>query len=241
MPNEIPERTQCCVQGRNEVRWRLGQEANLVPRGRTWDISEVNVVYWRKYLWHCWDFSAYPAVIRRPHSDSAPGVLCPPCHPSLRSWLRYATFQLKDGRAISTEIRPSVRPVARMEQQGGQQPEGRAKNQKGATHFKNTVLDVRSNRLAKREMGGTDLKWGGRAPLTPSLATALPSMQSRNNCLTIDKAVKTAVSFLLNDVDMGVRRMFFRKCNVEILLILSGYWLCSANGHSQNALPFLSH
>jgi len=35
----------------------------------------------------------------------------------------------------------------------------------GGPHFKNTVLDVCSNQGAKREMGGTDFKWGGRAPL----------------------------------------------------------------------------
>jgi len=42
-----------------------------------------------------------------------------------------------------------------------------AKNQKGEAHFKNTVLDISSNQGAKREMGGTDFKWGGRAPLAP--------------------------------------------------------------------------
>jgi len=36
---------------------------------------------------------------------------------------------------------------------GGQKPEG-------GLHFKNTVLDVCSNQGAKREMGGTDFKWG---------------------------------------------------------------------------------
>ena len=36
------------------------------PHVRTWDLSETNVLYWRKYLWNCWDFSASPAVIRRP-------------------------------------------------------------------------------------------------------------------------------------------------------------------------------
>jgi len=49
------------ARGRKQV-WR--------PHVRTWDVSEVNVVYWRKYLWHCWDFSAPPAVIRRTRSDS---------------------------------------------------------------------------------------------------------------------------------------------------------------------------
>jgi len=28
------------------------------PRVRTYGLSEANVLYWRKYLWHCWDFSA---------------------------------------------------------------------------------------------------------------------------------------------------------------------------------------
>jgi len=56
---------------------------------------------------------------------------------------------------------------------GSQKPEGGAKNQKGGPHFKNTVLNVCNNQGVKREMGGTDFKWGGRAPLAPSLATAL--------------------------------------------------------------------
>ena len=46
---------------------------------RTWGLSEANVLHWRKYLWHCWYFSGPPAVIRRPHSDSAPWELCSPC------------------------------------------------------------------------------------------------------------------------------------------------------------------
>jgi len=43
---------------------------------------------------------------------------------------------------------------------GGQKPEGRV-------HFKNTVLDVCSNREAKRETGGADFQWGSRPPLPP--------------------------------------------------------------------------
>jgi len=45
------------------------------PHVRTWGLSEAYVLYWRKYLWHCWAFSAPHAVIR----DSVPGELCPPC------------------------------------------------------------------------------------------------------------------------------------------------------------------
>jgi len=35
------------------------------------------VLYWRQYLWYCWDFSASSTVIWRPHSDSAPGKYFP--------------------------------------------------------------------------------------------------------------------------------------------------------------------
>ena len=49
------------------------------PHVRTSGHSEAYVLYWRKYLWHCWAFSAPHAVIRRPHADSARGELCPPC------------------------------------------------------------------------------------------------------------------------------------------------------------------
>jgi len=41
------------------------------PHGRIWVLSKANLLYWKKYLWHCWDFSAPPAVIRRPRNDSA--------------------------------------------------------------------------------------------------------------------------------------------------------------------------
>jgi len=44
---------------------------------RTWGLSEANALYWRKYLWHCWSFSAPHAVISRPHGDSAIGELFP--------------------------------------------------------------------------------------------------------------------------------------------------------------------
>jgi len=73
----------CCkihhTQGHNEARWRPWQETNLASRVRTWCLSEPNALYWRKYLWHCWDFSSPPC------SDSAPGELC------LFALLRYAS------------------------------------------------------------------------------------------------------------------------------------------------------
>jgi len=55
-----------------------GQKQVWRPHVRTWGLSEANVLYWSKYLRHCWDFSAPPAVIWCPHSASAPGELCPP-------------------------------------------------------------------------------------------------------------------------------------------------------------------
>jgi len=61
------------TQGRNEVRWHQGQEASLAPPcSNQWGLSEANALNWRKYLWHCWDFSApaqrfgAPVVIWRP-------------------------------------------------------------------------------------------------------------------------------------------------------------------------------
>jgi len=35
---------------------------------RTWSLSEENLLYWRKCLWHCWDFWASPLVILCPLS-----------------------------------------------------------------------------------------------------------------------------------------------------------------------------
>jgi len=46
---------------------------------RTWGLSEENVLWWRKYLWHCWAFLR-PIVIRRS------GNCAPVAHP-LRPWV----------------------------------------------------------------------------------------------------------------------------------------------------------
>jgi len=45
------------VRSKNQV-WR--------PNFRTWGLSAANVLYWKKYLWHCWDLPAPSAVIGRP-------------------------------------------------------------------------------------------------------------------------------------------------------------------------------
>jgi len=51
-----------CAQGRNEVRWPRGKRKIWRPQVWTWDLSEAIVLYWRKYWWHCWDFSSPPTV-----------------------------------------------------------------------------------------------------------------------------------------------------------------------------------
>jgi len=75
------------VQGRNEVRWRPARKPVWRPHVRTWGLSEANSLYWRKCMWHCWDFSAPSAVIRRSLQWLGAGELLPPC-PSLVTPLR---------------------------------------------------------------------------------------------------------------------------------------------------------
>ena len=68
---------------------RGGTRLNGVPMFDvwTWGISEANVLYWRKYLWHFWNFSAHSAVIWRPIVIRCPGN-CPPFSPSLHPWMQ---------------------------------------------------------------------------------------------------------------------------------------------------------
>ena len=59
---------------------------------RTWGLSEANVLFRKKFLWHCCDFLGL-------RSDLASGELCPPA-PSLRLW-RYA---IKIGKFSENEL-----------------------------------------------------------------------------------------------------------------------------------------
>jgi len=80
-------------QGRSQVSWRPAQESSLAPHVRAWGLSEANGLYWRKYLWHFWDFSAPPIVIRRPWNCAPPRyapalnaillLILIPCRPKL--------------------------------------------------------------------------------------------------------------------------------------------------------------
>ena len=59
-------------------------------------LSQANVLYWRKYLWLCWDFPALHAVIRPPPRWFGARELCPlapPCYapgkrPHFQAWTR---------------------------------------------------------------------------------------------------------------------------------------------------------
>jgi len=64
------------VQGRNDVRWRLGQETSLAPPCSNLRSFGSKCTVLKKCLWQCCDFWP-PAVIRRPGN-------CTPLLPSLR-------------------------------------------------------------------------------------------------------------------------------------------------------------
>ena len=66
----LPDRHVCRGVTRLDGAW--GKKQVWRPHVQTWGLSEANVLRWRKYLWHCWDFSAPQAVIRRHCSNLAP-------------------------------------------------------------------------------------------------------------------------------------------------------------------------
>ena len=78
-----------------------GARSNLAYPCSNLRLLEANVLYWRQYLWHCWDFSAPSAVIwRRPQSFGGPIVIrcprsCDPLpSPSLRPCCQRNQIQL---------------------------------------------------------------------------------------------------------------------------------------------------
>jgi len=77
-------------QGCKEVRWRPGQEVSLAPPCSNLRSYGTNCTVVKKVLATLLRLFGALTVIRRPHSDSAPGELCPSWPPSLRpclSWL----------------------------------------------------------------------------------------------------------------------------------------------------------
>ena len=65
------------AEGKKQV-WR--------PHVRMSGLLEASVLYWRKYLWHSWDFSAYPVVIGAPMVIRSLGY-CAPLEPLVTSLL----------------------------------------------------------------------------------------------------------------------------------------------------------
>jgi len=83
-----PKFKKCLVvqhnQGRNEARWRPGNEASLAPHVRSWAYSKVNLLYWRSTNDIVWTFL-------RSRNDSAPGELCPlTLLVTLRPWVNHS-------------------------------------------------------------------------------------------------------------------------------------------------------
>ena len=78
-------------QGRNEVRWRPGQEASLAPPCSNLRSFGSKCTVLKKVLVTLLGLFGTlrpPAVIRRHYNDSAPGVLFPFASISLRPWCR---------------------------------------------------------------------------------------------------------------------------------------------------------
>jgi len=68
------------IRGVTRLDGARGKKQVWRPHVRNWGLSEANVLYWWKCLWHCWDFSAPPLLTRRP-GNCAP-LACPPRYAS---------------------------------------------------------------------------------------------------------------------------------------------------------------
>jgi len=77
--------------------------------------------------------------------------------------LKRKRYFVKEEKGKSAKVVNIVCGQARRQDLGA----GGGKNQKGGPHFKNTVLDVCSNRGAKREMGGHRFQMGGPGITAP--------------------------------------------------------------------------
>jgi len=81
----IPSRKCTAIRGVTRLDGARDEKQLWHPHIRTWALSGANVLYWRKYLWHFWDFSATRQsfgphiVIRRPGN-------CVPLDALLTAW-----------------------------------------------------------------------------------------------------------------------------------------------------------
>ena len=87
---------------------------------------------------------------------------------------------------------------------GGPKTKKRGQKPEGGPIFSNTVLDVCSNRGAKREMGGTDFKWGDRAPLPPPWRRpCLPDIIILGCSVTVTNGAKIYIRFVVCGATAG--------------------------------------
>jgi len=49
------------------------------PHVWTWALSEADLLYWRKFLWYCWDFSVTPGMVQCSGNCASPAPLVTSC------------------------------------------------------------------------------------------------------------------------------------------------------------------
>ena len=69
-----------------------GKKQVWCPHIWTWGLLKANLLYWRKYFWHCWDFSA------QPHSFGTSIVIrhLRNCAPLLHPWFQDTGFKYSE-------------------------------------------------------------------------------------------------------------------------------------------------
>jgi len=92
---------------RNDVRWRRGKKQTWLPHVRYWALSEANLLYWRKCLWHFWDFSAYPQWFDALRSDSAETKLQAP---QIETWNIIESVEFLSIFRMSSPPRKNAKP-----------------------------------------------------------------------------------------------------------------------------------
>ena len=104
----------CAVQGRNDVRWRPGQEASLAPPcSKPRSFGSIRSVL-KKVLVTLLGLFRASADVGRPHSDSALGNWTPLAPTSLRPWCCVLLFSaLLQLRAKSPRQFPHMKMAAR--------------------------------------------------------------------------------------------------------------------------------
>jgi len=96
------------VQGRNELRWTLGQETSLAPPYSNLSSFGTKSTVLKKVLVTLLELFGALTVILLPHSDSALGKLCPPWPPSLRPLVGLPEVKKQQGRKLDETCRVRI-------------------------------------------------------------------------------------------------------------------------------------